>query len=75
MIFVEGRLQDLGQARNGPLNICFVDLQKAYDSIDCTLLWEVLAQYPVPPRMIEAIRMFRGSMRARVQLDYGELSL
>ena len=47
----------------------FIDLQKAYDSVDRTLLWEVLARFGVPPRMITIIRMFHDGMRARVQLN------
>ena len=54
--------------------MCFIDLQKAYDSVDRTLLWEVLARYGVPSRMITIIRMFHDGMRARVQLNSGELS-
>ena len=36
------------------------------------LLWEVLARFGVPPRMIKAIRIFHGGMRARVQLNHGD---
>ena len=34
MLFVARRLQELGRQRKIPLYICFVDLQKAYDSVD-----------------------------------------
>ena len=36
------------------------------------LLWEVLARFGVPPRMIKVIRTFHDGMRARVHLDDGE---
>ena len=74
MVFVVRRLQELGRASNVPINMCFIDLQKAYDSVDRTLLWEVLARFGVPSRMITIIRMFHDGMRARVQLNSGELS-
>ncbi|CAM9178516.1 unnamed protein product, partial [Sphacelaria rigidula] len=74
MMFVVHRLQELGWASSVPLNTCFIDPQNACDSIDSTLLWEVLAGFEVPPRMITIIRMFHDGMRARVQLDGGELS-
>ncbi|CAN0094572.1 unnamed protein product [Sphacelaria rigidula] len=74
MMFVERRLKELGRVRNIPINICFIDLQKAYDFVDRTLLWEVLARFGVPSRMIKIIGMFHDGMRARVQLDSGELS-
>ncbi|CAN0066575.1 unnamed protein product, partial [Sphacelaria rigidula] len=66
--------QELGRTSNIPINMCFIDLQKAYDSVDRTLLWEVLARFGVPSRMIAIIRMFHDGMRARVQLNSGELS-
>ena len=33
-LFVVRRLQELGRARKIPLYMCFIDLQKAHDSID-----------------------------------------
>ena len=42
MMFVVRRLQELGRTRNTFLEICFIDLAKAYDSVDCVLLWDFL---------------------------------
>ena len=55
--------------------MCFIDLSKAYDSVDRTHLWTVLliALFGVPPRTL-AIRQFYDSMRACVRLDDGECS-
>ena len=39
ILFVVRRLQELGRARRIPLYMCFIDLQKAYDSVDRELLW------------------------------------
>ena len=69
MMLVVRRLQKLGRTSNTSLEICFIDMAKAYDSVDRVLLWEVLARFGVPPRMIKAIRMFHDGMRACVQLD------
>ena len=55
--------------------MCFVDLQKAYDSADRELLWEVLARAGVPSVMIDVIRQFHDGMRARVGMDEGELGM
>ena len=54
--------------------MCFVDLQKAYDSVDRELLWKVLARAGVPSVMIDVIHQFHDGMRARVRMDDGELS-
>ena len=74
MMCVVRRLQELGRTSNASLEICFIDLAKAYDSVDRVLLWEVLARFGVPPRMIKVIRMFYDGMRARVQLNDGDFS-
>ena len=34
MLFVVRRLQGLGRQRKIPLYVCFIDLRKAYDSVD-----------------------------------------
>ena len=47
--------------------MCFVDLIKAYDSVDRILLWAVFARFGVPPRMLAAIRLFHDGMQARVR--------
>ena len=66
IMFVVRRLQQLGRkARVHPF-LCFIDLQKAYDSVDRTLLWQVLARVGTPPQMIEVIRQFHDGMRACV---------
>ena len=52
-----------------PLYVCFIDLTKAYDSIDRTLLWTVLARFGVPQNMVSVIRQIHDGMRERVRLD------
>ena len=57
------------------LYMCFVELQKAYDSVDREqLLWKVLARAGVPEETIAIIRQFHDGMQARVRMDDGELS-
>ena len=63
------RLQELGRKARVPLSLCFIDLQKAYDSVDRTLLWQVPARFGVPPQMIRIIRHFHDGMRACVRND------
>ena len=40
MMFAVRRLQELGREARLPLFLCFIDLQKAYDSVNRTLLWQ-----------------------------------
>ena len=74
MLFVVRGLQELARRRRILLYMCFVDLQKAYDSVDRELLWKVLARAGVPEEMIAVIRQFHDSMQAQVSMDDGELS-
>ena len=74
MMFAIRRLQELGRKARVPLFLCFIDLQKAYDSVDHTLLWQVLARFGVPPQMIEGIHQFHDGVRACVRNDGGRCS-
>ena len=74
MMFVVRRLQEVGRKAGVSLHMCFVNLQKAYDAVDRTLLWQVLIRIGVPPQMIAVIRQFHDGMRACVRPDDGVCS-
>ena len=74
MMSVVRRLQEIGRKAGVSLFMCFIDLQKAYDTVDCTLLWQVLTRIGIPPQMIAAIRQFHDGMRACVRPDDGVCS-
>ena len=72
MMFVVRRMQEIGRKVGVSLFMCFIDLQKAYDTVDHILLWQVLTRIGVPPQMIAAvIRQFHDRMRACVRPDDG----
>ena len=74
MMFVVRRLQELGRKAGIPLFLCFIDIQKAYDSVDRSLLWQVLSHLGVPPQMIAVIREFHDGMKACVRSSDGTCS-
>ena len=74
MMFVVRRLQEIGRKAGVSLFMCFIDLQKAYDTGDRTLLWQVLTRNGVPPQMIAVIRQLHDGMRACVRPDDGVCS-
>ena len=69
MMFVVRRLQEIGRKAGVSLFMCFIDLQKAYDTVDRTLLWQVLTRIGVSPQMIAVIRQFLDGMKACVRPD------
>ena len=55
MLVVRG-LQEIGRKAGVSLFMRFIDLQKVYDTVDHTLLWQVLSRIGVPPQMMAVIR-------------------
>ena len=51
--------------------MCFINLQKAYDTVDRTLLWQVLTHIGVPPQMIAVVQKLHDGVRAFVRPDDG----
>ena len=74
MMFVSRSLQDIGRKAGMSLFICFIDLQKAYDTVDCALMWQVLTRIGVSPQMTAVIRQFHDGMRACGRPDDGVCS-
>ena len=71
MIFMVRRLQKMRRKAGVSIFMCFIHLQKAYDNVDHTLLWQVLTRTRVPPHMITVIRQLHDGMRACVRPDDG----
>ena len=69
MMLVIRRLQELARKKQSTMYENFIDFTKAYDSVDQTLLWTVLAPFGVPHNMISVIRLFHDGMGACVWLD------
>ena len=44
MMFAVRKLQELERKARVPLCLCFIDPKKAYDSVDRSLLWQILSR-------------------------------
>ena len=41
---------------NAILYVCFVDFEKAFDSIDSVILWEIMREYGIPSKLITMVK-------------------
>ncbi|XP_078580636.1 uncharacterized protein LOC144864435 [Branchiostoma floridae x Branchiostoma japonicum] len=58
---------------NSQLYAVFVDYEKAFDSLDRTSLWNILAHYGIPPKIINMIKVFYNNFQAQVSHE-GDLT-
>ena len=67
VLFVVRRLQEIGRKAGVSFFMCFIDLQKAYDTVDRILLWQVLTIcIGLTPQMTVVIQQFHDGVRACV---------
>ncbi|CAF3152656.1 unnamed protein product [Rotaria sp. Silwood2] len=58
---------------NKPLFLCFIDVAKAYDSVNRELLWKVCRKYGISEKLVRMFRMLYNNSKAKVRIN-GELS-
>ena len=69
MIFTARQLQEKCQEQNVDLYMTFVDLTKAFDTVNREGLWKIMAKFGCPAKFIAIVRQFHDDMLARVQND------
>ena len=69
MTFVVHGLQEIGRKASMSLFKYFIDLLKAYGTVDRTLLWQLVTRIGVPSQMMAVIRQFHDAIRTRVRPD------
>lgn len=73
MIFSLKQIQEKCVEQNMELYMIFVDFTKAFDTVDRSTLWEVLAKLGFPVHFTNLIKALHSGMKATVKLK-GELS-
>ena len=68
MIFVVRLIMEKSREQHRELLMCFVDLSKAFDTFDRSMLWEIPAKSGCPEKFISLIRQFHDGMEARVKV-------
>ena len=65
-IFVARQLQEKCREQHQDLYFAFVDLTKAFDTVNRDLLWNILRKFGCPPTFIAILQQFHTGMCAQV---------
>ena len=66
MIFAVRKLQEKCIEQNKPLYSLFIDLTKAFDTINREALWTVLERIECLPKLVSMIRLFHDGMTGHI---------
>jgi len=66
MIFVARLLQEKCREQHQSLYFAFIDLTKAFDTVNRTLLWDIFSKFGCPPHFLAVLRKFHDGMIAKV---------
>ena len=57
MIFSLRQLQEKCNEQNKDLYIAFIDLAKAFDTVNRELLWQILERFGTPPKFLSILKL------------------
>ena len=66
MIFVSRQLQEKCREQHQYIYMAFVDLTKAFDTVNRDILWNILRKFGCPPTFIAILQQFHTGMCAQV---------
>jgi len=73
MIFTARQIQEKCREQHQDLLMVFIDLTKAFDSVDRAGLWQILLKIGCPQKFVNIIRSFHEGMMGQVIVD-GKMS-
>ena len=74
MIFVVRQLQEKCREQHQDIYLAFVDLTKAFDTVNRDLLWNILRKFGCPPTFIAILQQFHTDMCAQVVIARSQSS-
>ena len=69
MVFCARQVIEKCREQHKDLFISFIDLSKAFDSVDRTLLWKILEKCGCPSKIIDIVRQLHDGMQVRVKVS------
>ena len=69
MIFTLRQIQEKCVEQRKDLSCVFIDLKKAYDSVDRHVLWVVLTKFGIPSKLLQIIQSLHVGMEGRVVMN------
>ena len=66
MVFVLRQLLEKSREHHKDIYIAFIDLSKAFDTVNRELLWKHLTKLGVPPKFLSILQQLHDGMQARV---------
>jgi exonuclease III len=72
-IFILKMVMEKSRNYNKPLFMCFIDIQKAYDSVNRDLLWQICKHYGLTSKIVRMLQLLYKNTRAQVKIN-GDLS-
>ena len=64
MVFAVQQLQEKCREQNQELHMVFVDLTKAFDTVNNKALWKTLLRFGCPDKLFSLIESFHDGMHA-----------
>ena len=68
MIFIVRLIQTSFQEKNVPLFMAFIDIVKAYDSVQRHLIWKILRKIGLPPNLIRMLVTIYDAVETKIKL-------
>ena len=57
---------------NSSLYVCFVDYEKAFDSVHRSTLWKIMESYGIPPKLVRIVSTMYDGSQCAVVCDTGQ---
>ena len=72
MLFVARQLQEKCREQRRDLCLAFIDLSKAFDTVNRDLLWKIMKRFGCPSKFVAVVRSFHTDKKASVVVGGGE---